>query len=90
MKRSTTEEVRRAQGRRASVAPAAVVAMGALVALALFSAAPWATDPPQPQRPVAVKFPVMDAPVPIANAVDWSLIEVSEDPGPLAIAAYGP
>lgn len=69
---------------------AAVVAVGALSALALFAEGPWATVQAPHQRPVPVKWPVMDAPAPIANEVDWSLVEVSEDPGPLAVAAYGP
>ena len=27
---------------------------------------------------------------PIADEVDWSKVELSADPGPLAVAAYGP
>ena len=89
MKRSTIE-ARPVQKIRASAALTAVVAVGAIAALTLFAGAPRATVQPQHRQPAQMTWPVMDAPAPIANEVDWSLVEVSENPGPLAIAAYGP
>jgi hypothetical protein len=67
-----------------------VVAVGAVTALALFAGTPLAKVQAQQQRPVPVQWPAVFAPAPLANPVDWSLVEASENPGPPAIAAYGP
>ena len=85
-----TNEAPQAKARRAPLVLTLVVAVGVVAALALFASTPWATVPPQQQRPVPVQWPAVVAPAPLGAAVDWSLVEASENPGPPAIAAYGP
>jgi len=60
------------------------------VALTLYADLPWnaapTTQPPIPMPPLSAAAAVPA----FANAVDWSKIEASPDPGPMAIAVYGP
>ena len=74
---------------RVSSGLAAVGALAAAMALTLYADLPWHAGPtalsPQPLPPLSAEI----APA-FANPVDWSRIEPAEDPGPLAIAAYGP
>ena len=74
---------------RISSALIALAVVAGAMALTLYADLPWNTaPPPEAQRPLP---PVsVDAAVPaFANAVDWSQIEASPDPGPMAIASYG-
>jgi len=70
-----------------------LVALGVVagaMALTLYADLPWnaapTTQPPQPLPPLSAAATVPA----FANEVDWSRIEASADPGPMAIAAYGP
>jgi len=79
--------------KRSMLAPlgvAFVAAVSATAALALFVDAQGTKAPSRDQRQVPLQWLTVDTPVLVANPVDWSRIEVSEDPGPLAVAAYGP
>ena len=68
---------------------AAVGVAGAVAALAAYGELAWHAAPtapsPQPLPPLSA---AAETPA-IANPVDWSLIEPAEDPGPMAVAAYG-
>ncbi len=70
-----------------------LVALGVVagaMALTLYTDLPWnaapTTQPPIPLPPLSAAAGVPA----FANVVDWSRIEASPDPGPMAIAAYGP
>lgn len=74
---------------RISSGLAAVGAVAGAMALTLYADLPWntapTTQPPQPLLPLSAAA----APA-FANEVDWSRIEAAADPGPMAVAAYGP
>jgi len=74
---------------RVSSGLAAVGAVAAAMALTLYADLPWNVAPtthrPQPLPPLSAEA----APA-FAHAVDWSRIEAAPDPGPMAVAAYGP
>ena len=74
---------------RVSSGLAAVGAVAAVVALTLYADLPWYAAPttpsPHPLPPLSA-----DAAPAFAHPVDWSLIDASADPGPMAVAAYGP
>jgi len=73
---------------RVSSGLVAIGVVAGVMALTLYAEMPWnvaaTTLPPQPLPSLSV-----DAVPAIANPVDWSRIEASEDPGPMAVAAYG-
>jgi len=88
----------RANARAASSAkrarvPSVVVALcavSAAMALTLWAGMPWNSVAAAAHPPAVVSNGAVTATLPIADPVDWSLIEVSPDPGPMAVAAYGP
>ena len=69
---------------------AAIAAVGAVAALATYGEMAWHGAPtvpsPQPLPPLSAA----DATPAFANPVDWSKIAPADDPGPMAVAAYGP
>ena len=67
----------------------AIAVAGAVAALAAYCELAWhaASVAPQPQ-PLPPLSAAAETPS-IANPVDWSRIEPAEDPGPMAVAAYG-
>jgi len=68
-----------------------LVALGVVAgAMALLYAdLPW-NAAPTTQPPISLPPLSADAMPTFANPVDWSRIEASPDPGPMAIAVYGP
>ena len=74
---------------RFSSSVAAVLAVGVAATLTLLPDLPWATSPMASARPLPVQA-APDGPAPISDAVDWSRVELSGNPGPSAIAEYGP
>ncbi len=65
------------------------VVAGAM-ALTLYADLPWNAAPTtQPPHTAAAAQRRRAVPA-FANEVDWSRIEASPDPGPMAIAVYGP
>lgn len=74
---------------RVSSGLAAVGAVAAAMALTLYADLPWnrapTTQPPQPLPALSA-----EATPAFAHEVDWSRIEAAPDPGPMAVAAYGP
>ena len=66
-----------------------VAVAGVVAALAAYGELAWQAAPTAPP-PLALPPLATAADTPaIANPVDWSLIEPAEDPGPMAVAAYG-
>jgi hypothetical protein len=55
----------------------------------LYADLPW-NAAPTTQPPISLPPLSADAVPTFANPVDWSRIEASPDPGPMAIAVYGP
>ena len=73
--------------------PLLLVAAGAIGAATALTIQAEMTRTPAPSAARALAAPGADeraATAPIADEVDWSKVELSADPGPLAIAAYGP
>ena len=68
----------------------ALCAVSAAMALTLWAGMPWNSVAAAAHPPAVVSNGAVTATLPIADPVDWSLIEVSPDPGPMAVAAYGP
>ena len=74
---------------RVSSGLAAVGAVAAAMALTLYADLPWNAAPTAPSPQPLPPFSADAAPA-FAHPVDWSRIEPAEDPGPMAVAAYGP
>ncbi|MEP7056804.1 MAG: hypothetical protein ABI809_03405 [Caldimonas sp.] len=66
----------------------AVAIAGATLLAALLAVVPPASSSPKPQAASPATPLTMSAPRQFANEVDWSAIEASPDPAPLATAAY--
>jgi hypothetical protein len=73
--------------------PLLIVAAGAIGAATALTIQAAMTRTPAPSTATALTAPKAAeraVAAPIADEVDWSKVDLSADPGPLAIAAYGP
>ncbi|MEO7337731.1 MAG: hypothetical protein ABIV63_14230 [Caldimonas sp.] len=73
---------------RLSPALAALVAVGAALALSFLADPPGSTNPAQHHHPLPMVTPATDLIQPISDPIDWNKVDATPDAGPLAVAAY--